>query len=31
MEAVIRRSVPPKTIEVNLEAFRLGRVVEVPA
>ena len=31
MEAVIRRSVPPKTIDVNLEAFRLGRVVEVPA
>ena len=31
MQAVIRRSVPPKTIDVNLEAFRLGRVVEVPA
>ena len=25
MEAVIRRSVPPKTIDVNLEAFRLGQ------
>jgi indolepyruvate ferredoxin oxidoreductase beta subunit len=23
-EAVIRRSVPPKTVDVNLEAFRLG-------
>ncbi len=31
LEAVIRRSVPPKTIDVNLEAFRLGRVVEVLA
>jgi len=27
MEAVISRSVPQKTIEVNLEAFRLGRLV----
>jgi indolepyruvate ferredoxin oxidoreductase beta subunit len=27
MEAVIRRSVPPKTIGVNLEAFRLGQSV----
>lgn len=26
METVIRRSVPPKTVELNLEAFRLGRV-----
>ena len=31
LEAVIRRSVPPQTIDVNLEAFRLGRVVEVLA
>ena len=27
METVIRRSVPPKTVDVNLEAFRLGRAV----
>jgi indolepyruvate ferredoxin oxidoreductase beta subunit len=27
MEAVIRRSVPAKTIDVNLEAFRLGRTI----
>jgi indolepyruvate ferredoxin oxidoreductase beta subunit len=25
LEDVVRRSVPPKTVEVNLEAFRLGR------
>jgi indolepyruvate ferredoxin oxidoreductase beta subunit len=31
MEAVIRRSVPPGTIDVNLEAFRLGRLVREPA
>ena len=23
-EAVIRKAVPPKTVDVNLEAFRLG-------
>jgi len=28
MEAVIRRSVPPKTIDVNLEAFRVGQTVQ---
>jgi indolepyruvate ferredoxin oxidoreductase beta subunit len=27
MEAVIRRSVPAKTVDLNLEAFRLGRTV----
>jgi Pyruvate/2-oxoacid:ferredoxin oxidoreductase gamma subunit len=27
MEAVIRRSVPPKTIDVNLAAFELGQSV----
>jgi indolepyruvate ferredoxin oxidoreductase, beta subunit len=27
METVIRRSVPPKTVELNVEAFRLGRAV----
>jgi indolepyruvate ferredoxin oxidoreductase beta subunit len=27
MEAVIRRSVPAKTTDVNLEAFRLGRTI----
>ena len=27
LESVIRRSVPPKTLDVNLEAFRLGREV----
>jgi len=27
METVIRRSVPPKTIDVNLEAFKLGKAV----
>jgi indolepyruvate ferredoxin oxidoreductase, beta subunit len=27
METVIRRSVPPQTVDVNLEAFRLGRAV----
>jgi indolepyruvate ferredoxin oxidoreductase beta subunit len=27
MEAVIRRSVPSKTVDLNLEAFRLGRAV----
>ena len=27
MEAIIRRSVPPKTIDVNLKAFELGRSV----
>jgi indolepyruvate ferredoxin oxidoreductase, beta subunit len=27
METVIRRAVPPKTVEVNLEAFRLGKTV----
>ena len=32
LESVIRRSVPPKTLDVNLEAFRLGREVgAVPA
>ncbi len=31
MEAVIRRSVPPKTVDVNLEAFRLGREVNTCA
>jgi Pyruvate/2-oxoacid:ferredoxin oxidoreductase gamma subunit len=32
LESVIRRSVPPKTLDVNLEAFRLGReVAAVPA
>jgi indolepyruvate ferredoxin oxidoreductase beta subunit len=32
LESVIRRSVPPKTVEVNLKAFHLGRAVEaVPA
>jgi indolepyruvate ferredoxin oxidoreductase, beta subunit len=27
LESIIRRSVPPKTVDVNLEAFRLGREV----
>jgi indolepyruvate ferredoxin oxidoreductase beta subunit len=32
LESVIRRSVPPKTVDVNLKAFHLGRAVEaVPA
>jgi indolepyruvate ferredoxin oxidoreductase beta subunit len=31
LEAVIRRAVPPRTIDVNLEAFRLGRSVDVSA
>jgi indolepyruvate ferredoxin oxidoreductase beta subunit len=31
MEAVIRRSVPPKTIAVNLEAFKLGQAVNTCA
>ena len=31
METVIRRSVPPKTVAVNLEAFRLGRAVNTCA
>jgi indolepyruvate ferredoxin oxidoreductase beta subunit len=30
MQAVIRRSVPPKTIAVNLAAFALGQMVEAP-
>ncbi len=29
LEKVIRRSVPPKTVDVNLEAFRLGTEVNV--
>ena len=31
LEAVIRRSVPPKTVDVNLEAFRLGKAVNTCA
>jgi indolepyruvate ferredoxin oxidoreductase beta subunit len=31
LEGIIRRSVPPKTIDVNLEAFRLGREVSMRA
>lgn len=32
LESVIRRSVPPKTVDVNLKAFRLGlAVAAVPA
>jgi len=31
LEAVIRRSVPPKTVDVNLEAFRLGRAANACA
>ena len=31
LEAVIRRSVPPKTIDVNLQAFKLGQAVNTCA
>jgi Pyruvate/2-oxoacid:ferredoxin oxidoreductase gamma subunit len=31
LESVIRRSVPPKTVDVNLAAFKLGLEVAVPA
>ncbi len=31
MDAVIRRSVPKKALDANLEAFRLGRALEVRA
>ena len=31
LESVIRKSVPPKTVDVNLAAFKLGLEVAVPA
>jgi indolepyruvate ferredoxin oxidoreductase beta subunit len=31
LESVIRKSVPPKTVDVNLAAFKLGLGVAVPA